>query len=166
MCFADWEGGVGEIPGGVGTRTVYAWHASNKLSTSVAVVSTIASVEFTALGSFGTPYGFAFTNVARLDRRSRKRDTQIADLVGAASQCHHRCHRVSRPRRLLLNDRVPPRRLRRAERLLLLRVHPAEARGGSLQVRSPFLIHPCPTSVKRAGAGANSLEASPSQARL
>lgn len=74
---------MGEIPGGIVSRTVYAWHTPNKQSTSVSVVSTITSVEFTALGSFGTPYGFALTNVARLDRRSRKREKQIADLVGA-----------------------------------------------------------------------------------
>lgn len=61
---------------------MYAWHEPRKTSTSVSVISTVSSVEYSTLGSFGTAYGFALTNVTRLDRRARKKDKQIADLVG------------------------------------------------------------------------------------
>lgn len=80
---SGWEGGSAEIPGGVGTRIVYGWHTPGDQSTSVSVVSSIASVEYPSMGSFGSAYGFALGNVTRLDRRARKRDRQIADLVGA-----------------------------------------------------------------------------------
>ena len=73
-----WLRGEGEA----GTnRTVVAWHPPQETSTTVSVLNSLASVELTAITGLGSPYEFGFTVVYSQDRRARKKDRQIAELV-------------------------------------------------------------------------------------
>ncbi len=73
----------GTASGAVATRKVVVYHRPDDLETNVNVVTTLASVELTKLGSMGSPYEFGHRMVVSQDRRGRKRDPQTAELLSA-----------------------------------------------------------------------------------
>ena len=66
----------------MGTRQVTVFHVADDLETNVNIITTLASVELTKLSSLGSAYEFGFTLVNSQDRRGRKTDKQIANLLG------------------------------------------------------------------------------------
>jgi hypothetical protein len=68
----------------VSTRKVVVYHPPNDLETNVNIITTLASVELTKLSSMGSAYEFGFRLVVSQDRRSRRKGSQIAELLNTA----------------------------------------------------------------------------------
>lgn len=100
---SGWVRAEGVASGAVGDRRVLVFHpvgaldlqctlvaltlvlpALGDLETNINIVTTNASNEMTKLGSMGSAYEFGFRMVVSQDRRGRKTNAQIADLLNTS----------------------------------------------------------------------------------
>lgn len=82
----EWVQGESELPGTMGARRLLGWHPADNTTTAVSIVTSNANADIVSLGAMGSAYEFAFTLVVGQDRRARKTDPQIAELIDYKSQ--------------------------------------------------------------------------------
>ena len=80
-----WVKAEGTATGAIETRRVVIYHAPNDLETNINVIETRTNADITKMGALGRPYEFGFRLVVSQDRRAKKENPQVAELIDTDS---------------------------------------------------------------------------------